>query len=425
MKHLYQRVQGTSSRHPAFLTSPTSLKKNASPSFFPKQKKLISDDLTSFPFSSTGQANIINWNNENYVDQMMSSYSSSKQMEGNLRLYARRGPTPPRGLNVGGTETSIFDLIGFYSQPILYFLLISAIMLSVEKFFSSRFGKGIVWKFFTSDELKAQKLEAEKRRKMKKLAALANAEAEKEDLSLAMPTAVATATASATRGGTGEVEQKPNSGTGIGQISEEEKAVLAEKLRKKKELEAEMEAALIQSFKTQNENEEENNQSSVSPSTMSNKLLRKSDSNSNRLTGKQMEDELSGNDDEDEEDEDEDEEEEEEDEEDMESGEEPTLRGYRCEECYYTIYPAAGREFKFFPADFTCPSCGAPRDSFFDPNDPNDPRNWEEEVSGDDGENEEGLNVDDDDDEYDFDIEDGDLDLDLGDDDGDGDDFRL
>lgn len=52
----------------------------------------------------------------------------------------------------------------------------------------------------------------------------------------------------------------------------------------------------------------------------------------------------------------------------------------RCERCLYTIYPAAGREFKFFPLDFKCPSCGAPRDSFWDLNDPDDPRNQPDPV---------------------------------------------
>ena len=399
MKYMTSKRQHLHSSFPvdsAFITprTTTKSKRNLTPSFFPQGKTVI---ITKTPFPSTGQVNF---------DHV---YNSRNLMESNLRLYARRGPSPPRGLNVGGTETSVLDLIGLYSQPILYFLLISAIMLSVEKFFSSRFGKGIVWKFFTSDELKAQKLEAEKRRKMKKLAALANTEAEKEDLSLSMPTT----------GGMNvqEKKQQQNSQTERGTITDEEKAALVEKLRKKKEMEAEMEAALIQSFKDQTENEEKNNSSSSisTPPTSSNKLLRKSESTANSLKEKNMEEEI----DEDDEDDDDDDDEEQE---DVESSEEPTLRGYRCEECYYTIYPAAGREFKFFPADFTCPSCGAPRDSFFDPNDPNDPRNWEEEevevnedIDGDDGDN-----------EYDFDIEDGDLDLDIDGDDGDdGDDFRL
>jgi rubredoxin len=49
----------------------------------------------------------------------------------------------------------------------------------------------------------------------------------------------------------------------------------------------------------------------------------------------------------------------------------------RCEVCSFTIYPARGREFKFFPAGFKCPSCGAPKEKFYDLTDPDDPRNRE------------------------------------------------
>jgi rubredoxin len=49
----------------------------------------------------------------------------------------------------------------------------------------------------------------------------------------------------------------------------------------------------------------------------------------------------------------------------------------RCEVCSFTIYPARGREFKFFPAGFKCPSCGSPKEKFYDLTDPDDPRNQE------------------------------------------------
>lgn len=39
---------------------------------------------------------------------------------------------------------------------------------------------------------------------------------------------------------------------------------------------------------------------------------------------------------------------------------------YECTNCGYVLFPAAGREFKFFGADFTCPGCGAGKDSFVD-----------------------------------------------------------
>ena len=39
---------------------------------------------------------------------------------------------------------------------------------------------------------------------------------------------------------------------------------------------------------------------------------------------------------------------------------------YECTNCGYVLFPAAGREFKFFGADFTCPGCGAGKDAFVD-----------------------------------------------------------
>jgi len=44
----------------------------------------------------------------------------------------------------------------------------------------------------------------------------------------------------------------------------------------------------------------------------------------------------------------------------------PSGSVYECEECGYTLFPAQGREFKFFPDDFKCPECGAAKDKFKD-----------------------------------------------------------
>ena len=43
-----------------------------------------------------------------------------------------------------------------------------------------------------------------------------------------------------------------------------------------------------------------------------------------------------------------------------------TSHAYECSSCGYTIFPAAGREFKFYGADFVCPACGATKDKFVD-----------------------------------------------------------
>lgn len=43
-----------------------------------------------------------------------------------------------------------------------------------------------------------------------------------------------------------------------------------------------------------------------------------------------------------------------------------TSHAYECSECGYTMFPAAGREFKFYGADFVCPTCGATKDKFVD-----------------------------------------------------------
>lgn len=59
--------------------------------------------------------------------------------------------------------------------------------------------------------------------------------------------------------------------------------------------------------------------------------------------------------------------------------EEAELHVYKCGGCGYEIYPARGREFKFFPDDFKCPLCQSPKSAFWDLNDPEDPRNQEED----------------------------------------------
>jgi rubredoxin len=39
---------------------------------------------------------------------------------------------------------------------------------------------------------------------------------------------------------------------------------------------------------------------------------------------------------------------------------------YECTTCGYMLFPAAGREFKFFGNDFKCPQCGAAKSAFVD-----------------------------------------------------------
>ena len=39
---------------------------------------------------------------------------------------------------------------------------------------------------------------------------------------------------------------------------------------------------------------------------------------------------------------------------------------YECTKCGYTMFPAAGREFKFYGDDFKCPGCGADKSAFVD-----------------------------------------------------------
>lgn len=44
------------------------------------------------------------------------------------------------------------------------------------------------------------------------------------------------------------------------------------------------------------------------------------------------------------------------------------VHAYQCGDCGYTLFPAAGREFKFYGDDFVCPACGAPKGKFDDLN---------------------------------------------------------
>jgi rubredoxin len=39
---------------------------------------------------------------------------------------------------------------------------------------------------------------------------------------------------------------------------------------------------------------------------------------------------------------------------------------YECTKCGYIMFPAAGREFKFYGDDFSCPTCGADKNAFVD-----------------------------------------------------------
>lgn len=54
--------------------------------------------------------------------------------------------------------------------------------------------------------------------------------------------------------------------------------------------------------------------------------------------------------------------------EESEGGDDAVASGsiFECTECGYTLFPAKGREFKFFPDDFKCPGCGAAKDKFVD-----------------------------------------------------------
>jgi len=62
-------------------------------------------------------------------------------------------------------------------------------------------------------------------------------------------------------------------------------------------------------------------------------------------------------------------EEEEDDDDDAPAGDAAPADGtheYECTKCGYTMYPAAGREFKFYGADFKCPTCGTGKEDFVD-----------------------------------------------------------
>lgn len=57
--------------------------------------------------------------------------------------------------------------------------------------------------------------------------------------------------------------------------------------------------------------------------------------------------------------------------------EEAELHEFCCESCGYTMFPARGREGKFFPDNFKCPNCDAAKEAFFDMTDLSDPRTIE------------------------------------------------
>lgn len=55
------------------------------------------------------------------------------------------------------------------------------------------------------------------------------------------------------------------------------------------------------------------------------------------------------------------------------------LHVFKCANCGYSLFPAKGREFKFFTVSFKCPACGSSKEAFYDTSDPSDPRNNQEE----------------------------------------------
>eukprot|EP00427_Karlodinium_veneficum_P000957 CAMPEP_0169151998 /NCGR_PEP_ID=MMETSP1015-20121227/51204_1 /TAXON_ID=342587 /ORGANISM="Karlodinium micrum, Strain CCMP2283" /LENGTH=220 /DNA_ID=CAMNT_0009221613 /DNA_START=41 /DNA_END=703 /DNA_ORIENTATION=+ len=57
--------------------------------------------------------------------------------------------------------------------------------------------------------------------------------------------------------------------------------------------------------------------------------------------------------------------------------EEEELHEFVCEKCGYTMFPARGRDGKFFPDDYKCVNCGVSKDRFYDMMDLNDPRTKE------------------------------------------------
>ncbi|KAK4532222.1 hypothetical protein CCYA_CCYA11G3079 [Cyanidiococcus yangmingshanensis] len=44
----------------------------------------------------------------------------------------------------------------------------------------------------------------------------------------------------------------------------------------------------------------------------------------------------------------------------------PSGHRFECQRCGYALYPAAGREWKFYGDNFACPQCGAPKSEFRD-----------------------------------------------------------
>jgi len=58
-----------------------------------------------------------------------------------------------------------------------------------------------------------------------------------------------------------------------------------------------------------------------------------------------------------------------------EEQENSALHVFKCANCGYSLFPAKGREFKFFTDSFKCPACGSTKEAFYDTSDPTDPRN--------------------------------------------------
>ncbi|GMI56481.1 hypothetical protein ScalyP_jg4238, partial [Parmales sp. scaly parma] len=59
---------------------------------------------------------------------------------------------------------------------------------------------------------------------------------------------------------------------------------------------------------------------------------------------------------------------------------EKELKAYSCNNCGYTLFPARGREGKFFPPGFTCPICRSGADAFEDVRDEYDTNEIEEDM---------------------------------------------
>ena len=64
----------------------------------------------------------------------------------------------------------------------------------------------------------------------------------------------------------------------------------------------------------------------------------------------------------------------------LKSPTEKELKAYSCNNCGYTLFPARGREGKFFPPGFTCPICRSGADAFEDVRDEYDTNEIEEDM---------------------------------------------